>query len=297
MRHSAFFASVGAALLSACTSGGSAPVEPSYATPDPGDKPFRYEVPSPPTATYRLTDTMTSVMTTPSGEMNLSVGSSGTVELAFSADSGGVLVSATVSAYSARLSSSMMPTAEIADDGLSGNLEFVIGPLGDTEVKSLPRVAGPPMLFRFNAHDVFPRFPGHRLEAGDTWADTVTASADRISLGALPATADNTTVYTYTLVGDTVVAGRTLRKIQVSAIGRSQLSREVAGGTVSQDMTNTVEGFVLWDVGRGLVAVLDLVRTVDGSTSMQGRSMPMTMAGPLSLRLVTANIPSHPPHE
>ncbi|MDE2796653.1 MAG: hypothetical protein OXL34_17695 [Gemmatimonadota bacterium] len=240
---------------------------------------------------------MTSVMTTPSGEMNLSVGSSATVELTFAADPAGVLVSGNVSDYSARLSSSMMPTTEIGSDDLSGNLEFVIGPMGDTEVKSMPRVTGPPMLFRFNPYDLFPRFPGHRLEPGDTWVDTVTASADQISLGALPATAENTTVYTYTRVGDTVVAGRTLQKIQVSALGRSQHSREVAGGTVSQDMTNTLEGFALWDAGRGLVAVLELVRTVDGSTSMQGRSMPIAMAGPLSLRLVAAAAPSRPPDE
>jgi len=180
----------------------------------------------------------------------------------------------------------MMPTTEVGGDDLSGDLQFVIGPRGDVEVKSTPTVAGPPMLFRFNGNDLFPPFPAHRPKAGDTWADTITTSADLISMGAFPATADNTTVYAYTLAGDSIVAGRTLQKIQVSAIGRSQFSREMAGGTVSQEMTNTVEGFILWDAGRGLVAVVELVRTVDGSTSMPDRSMPVTMAGPLSMRLV-----------
>lgn len=237
-------------------------------------------------ATYRLADTMSVAMTTPNGDMNMSVGSSGMLELTFAADSGGVLTSGTVSDYSARLSSTMMPTTEVGGDDLSGNLRFVIGPRGNVEVKSMPTVTGPPMLFRFNENDLFPPFPTHRPKAGDTWADTVTTSADLISMGAFPATADNTTIYAYTLVGDTIVAGRTLQKIQVSAIGGSQFSREMAGGTVAQAMTNTVEGIVLWDAGRGLVAVVELVRTVDGSTSMQDRSMPMTMAGLLSLRLV-----------
>ena len=97
---------------------------------------------------------------------------------------------------------------------------------------------------------------------------------------------ESTTVYTYTLVGDTLVAGRTLQKITVSGVGTAQTSGEEAGEEISNDMINTLEGFVLWDADRGLVAVADLVRTVDGSMSMQGMAMAMTMAGPVRLRLV-----------
>ena len=287
MRHRVILATAAAALLSACASGGSAPGEA------PADNPFRYDVPSPPTATYQIADTTTSIMSMPNGEMDMAMASSSTIELTFAADSGGVRATGTVSDYSATMSSSMMGNMEMGGDGVSGDLEFVIGPLGHVEMISMPEVAGGALPgatpFQFNAVELFPRFPGHPLEAGDTWADTTAASADLGALGApgaLAGSSESTTVYTYTLVGDTVVAGRTLQKITVSGIGTTQTSGEEAGEPVSQDMTNTLEGFVLWDADRGLVAVAELVRTVDGSMSMQGMAMATTSAGPVRLRLV-----------
>ena len=284
MRQSAFLAAAAATLLSACASGGSAPAEA------PADNPFRYDVPSPPTATYQMADTTTSIMSMPNGEMDMAMASSSTIELTFAADSGGVRATGTVSDYSATMSSSMMGNMETGGDGVSGDLEFVIGPLGHVEMISMPEVAGGALPgatpFQFNAIELFPRFPGHPLEAGDTWADTISASADLDSVGGMAGTAESSTVYTYTLVGDTLVAGRTLQKITVSGIGTTQSSGEEAGEPVSQDMTNTLEGFVLWDADRGLVAVAELVRTVDGSVSMQGMAMAMTSAGPVRLRLV-----------
>lgn len=284
MRHRVILATAAAALLSACASGGSAPGEA------PADNPFRYDVPSPPTATYQIADTTTSIMSMPNGEMDMAMAFSSTIELTFAADSGGVRASGTVSDYSATMSSSMMGNMEMGGDGVSGDLEFVIGPLGHVEVISMPAVAGGALPgatpFQFNAVELFPRFPGHPLEAGDTWADTISASADLDSVGGMAGTAENSMVYTYTLVGDTVVAGRTLQKITVSGFGTSQASGEEAGEPVSQDMTNTLEGFVLWDADRGLVAVAELVRTVDGSMSMQGMAMATTSAGPVRLRLV-----------
>ena len=240
-----------------------------------------------------MADTTTMVMSMPNGEMDMAMASSSTIELTFTADSGGVRATGTVSDYSATMSSTMMGNTEMGGDGLTGDLEFVIGPLGNVEMISTPEITGAalpvPISFQFNAVELFPRFPGHPLEPGDTWADTTAASADLGALGApgaLAGSSESTTVYTYTLVGDTLVAGRTLQKITVSGVGTAQTSGEEAGEEISNDMINTLEGFVLWDADRGLVAVADLVRTVDGSMSMQGMAMAMTLAGPVRLRLV-----------
>ena len=290
MRHTAFLAAAAATLLSACASSGPSPGEA------PADHPFRYEVPSPPTATYQFGDTITTIMTMPDGEMEMAQSSSSTVTLTFAADTGGVRVSGTVSDYTQSMSSGMLGDMDLGGGELTGELEFVVGPLGNVEMISTPEVASAdlPMAipFQFSAVDLFPRFPGHPLEPGDTWADTTIASEDMGAAPAMPGggelsgTAENTTVYTYTLVGDTVVDGRTFQKITVTAITTMLASADQGGEAVSQDMISTVDGFVLWDTDRRLVAVAELVRTADGTMSMMGMSIAMTMAGPSRIRLV-----------
>ena len=287
MRHTAFIAAAAATLLSACASGGPAPDEAR------ADNPFRYDVPTPPTATYQLADTMTTIMTMPQGEMDMAISSATTIELSFAADSGGVRATGTVTDHSATMASTMIGNIEMGGNGVSGNLEFVISPLGEVEMISTPEVAGdgvmPATPIAFNAQELLPRFPGRPLEPGDTWADTATASADLGGLD-LPVpvsgTSETTTVYTYTLVGDTVVDGRTLQKITVSGVVTEQPSLEQGGESIGSDMINTVEGYVLWDAERGLVAAVDLVRTVDGSAAAMGTSMSMTGGGRSRMRLV-----------
>lgn len=287
MRHTAFTAAAAATLLSACASGGPAPGEA------PADNPFRYDLPTPPTATYRMADTMTMIMTMPQGEMDMAVSSATTIELAFAADSGGVRATGTVADHSATMSSTMMGNIETGGGGVSGNLEFVIGPLGEVEMVSTPEVAGdgvmPAMPIQFNTQELLPRFPGRPLDPGDTWADTITSSAD---LGGLElpvpvsGTAESTTVYTYTLVGDTLVDGRTLQKITVSGVVTEEPALEQGGEPAGTDMTSTVEGYVLWDAERGLVAAADLVRTIDGAAEAMGMSISMTGGGRSRMRLV-----------
>lgn len=287
MQHRALLVAT-ATLLATCAKG----------TPVPGerfvvDNPFRYDVPTPPTATYLMADTMTVVMSMPNGETETATSSASTIELTFEAHSGGVLATGTVSDYSASISSPLMPNMNLGGDGLSGDLEFVIGPLGDVEVFLMPEISGggaiPAMPFQFNAQELFPRFPGHSLEPGDIWADTVARSVEASAAGApLPRTGGGgslSTVYTYTLTGDTVVDGRTLQKITVSGVGVMQATGAEVGDQMPGDMATTVEGFFLWDTGRWVVAA-ELVRTMDGSVSVMGMLIPMTMAGPLRLRLV-----------
>ena len=236
---------------------------------------------------------MTTIMTMPQGEMDMAQSSSSTVALTFAADSGGVRATGTVSDYSSTMSSTMVGNMEMGGDGVSGNLEFVIGPLGEVEMISTPEVPGdgvmPATPISFDPRALVPRFPGRPLEPGDTWADTVTVSADVGGLD-LPVpvtgTSETTTIYTYALVGDTLVDGRTLQKITVSGVMTERPSLEQGGEPVGSDMINTVEGYVLWDAERGLVAVADLVRTIDGSVDMMGASMSMTGGGVLKLRLV-----------
>lgn len=293
MTNRAFLAAAAATLLAACSSGGPSG-DPAAAPAAAPDNPFRYEVSSPLAVTYQIADTNTMIMTMPGqGEMDVAQTSSATLALAFAADSDGVRVSGTVSDYAEGTSSSLMGDMGTGGGEVSGDLEFVIGPWGDVEMVSTPEVTGGdapmPTPFQFNAPDLFPRFPGRPLEPGDTWADTMVSSADLEELEELAGAGEDTNIYTYTLVGDTVVAGLTLHKISVSGFGTMQLSgtEPEAGEEISQDMTSTMEGFYLWDADRRLVVLAELLRTVDGTMSMGGMgSMAMTGAGPSRMRLV-----------
>ena len=290
MTNRAFLTAAAATLLSACSSGGSTSGD---AAPAPADNPFRYDVPSPSTVTYQIADTNTMIMNVPGqGEMDMAQTSSATLALTFVADSDGVRVSGTVSDYSAGMTSSMGDMGAGGNE-VSGDLEFVIGPWGDVEMVSTPEVTGGPLPvaipFQFNAPDLFPRFPGRPLEPGDTWADTMTSSADLEEVPELSGAGESTTIYTYSLVGDTVVAGLRLHKIAISRVGTMQVvgTEPEAGEEISQDMTSTVEGFYLWDADRRLVVLADLVRTMDGMMSMGGMgAMAVTGAGPSRMRLV-----------
>lgn len=282
------FIAAAAILFAGCASGGPAP-----GAPGPVGDSYRYEVPTPPTATYRLADTVTMIMTAPDGDMDMAMSSASTVALTFAADTGGVRASGTVSDFSSSMASTVMGTTDVGWGDVSGDLEFVIGPLGDVEMVSTPEVAATdvpvPMPFMFNAQDLFPRFPDRPLQPGDTWADTVNASVDLAALGVpVPpgGIGGDPAIYSYTLVGDTLVDGRTLRKITVTNVVSAQPTVEEAGQEMAMDVVATVDGFILWDAERGLVAAVDLVRTMDGSMSMMGMSIHMTMAGPSKLRLV-----------
>ncbi len=288
MPNRAFLAAA-ATLLAGCASGGPAPGQSA----PPGEL-YRYGVPTPPTATYRLGDTTTMIMTMPEAEMDMTMSSASTIELAFVADPGGVRATGTVSNYSSGVSSAMMGNADLGGDGPSGDLEFVIGPLGEVEMVSTPEITGTdlpiPIPFQLNTRDLFPRFPDRPLRPGDTWADTASTSVNPGPALGLPmptaGTVESTTIYNYTLVGDTLVDGRTLRKIALSSIEGTQATAEQVGGAGATDMISVLDGFILWDPARGLVAAVDLVRTMDGSMSVMGSAATSVMAGPTKLRLV-----------
>lgn len=247
MRRMAFLVAAVVTLPGACFPGGK-PGDSAVPTA-PADHPFRYEVPSPSEATYQIADTVVMIMSAPDGEMDMVLESSATLELAFAADPGGARVTGTVTDHSAALSSSVLGEMDMGGDSLAGDLEFVIGTTGHVEMESKPEVPASndrrAMPLQFTASDVFPRFPGHPLGAGDTWADTTVTedSESEFSAAGLPETGETTMVHTYTLVGDTVIAGRVLHRINLSGAGTT---RVVAPEEQAEHTTNnTLEGFFL----------------------------------------------------
>ena len=243
-----------------------------------------YGVPSPPTAVYDISDTVAISVTSPVGNVEIAGGSALTLAMAFESAPGGVRLTGAVTSFEASLDNPMQGTMSAGLDQVSGTLELVLGRLGDVEVASVPEVSGPAAQlspFPAIANEFFPRFADEVVEPGGAWVDTVTWTTDA---GDIATT--STTAYTYTLVGDTVVEGRTLLYIGVAGEVASQATIETGPVSMDQKMNGTSTGFLLWDRERGLLAHAESERNLEGTTSVPGMgSFNMTLAGPSRVRL------------
>ncbi len=243
-----------------------------------------YDVPSPATAVYHITDTMAINVRSPVGDIEMTGGTALTLGMAFASAPGGVRVTGTLSSFEASMNNPMQGAVSVDLDGVSGSLEFVLGRLGDVEVVSLPELSGPAAQvspFSAIAHQFFPRFADAAVEPTGTWADTVTWTTDT---GEIETT--STTAYTYTLIGDTVVDGRTLLHIGVTGEVESDAAMEQGGMSISQNLAGTATGFLLWDRERGLPAYAESERDLEGTTSIPGMgAFDITITGPFRARL------------
>lgn len=251
--------------------------------PSPADT-FTYAVPSPPDAVYQVADTMSVVMESPMGEMEVTGTGSVTMALAFLPDPGGMRVTGTVKAFSGTFTNPMMGTQTADLDDVGGGLDVVVGRHGVEQLASFPELSGPvaPMSsFPALGHLLFPRLPGGAADPGATWVDTVDSSTET---AAMSATTD--AVNTYTLVGDTVVGGRGLVHITVSTEATAETTVQEGGMSVTQSVAGSSEGFILWDPRRRLVAYAEYERDMAGTMSMGGMaSMDLTVTGPTRVRL------------
>lgn len=251
--------------------------------PSPAD-PLTYGIPSPPTAVYHVDDTISIDMTSPLGGMQVTGEGSTTLRLTFGSDPGGVRVVGTVEAFEGSMTHPMMGTQTAGRDDLSGDLEVVIGRDGVEELVSFPELAGPLALmssFPALGHLMFPRMPGGTVDPGVTWVDTVTASTETEG-GSMAIT----TVSTYTLVGDTVVGGRSLVRIAVANRVAAENAFEEGGMSITQNVAGAADGFALWDPGRRLVAYGEYERDMEGTMAMGPMaSMDMTITGATRVRL------------
>ncbi len=243
-----------------------------------------YDIPSPATAVYHIVDTASVSVNSPVGSLDIPATSSTTLSMVFESDPQGVRATGTVESFQASMSNPMQGTLSTDLGDVTGQLEIVFGRRGVEEVVSVPNLSGPTaQLSPFNhiANDLFPRLPDGVMEPGGTWVDTVTWTMDD---GTIETTSN--TVYTYTLVGDTVVDGRTLRHIAVAGDVSNEGEMVQAGTTMTQSMTGTANGFVLWDAGRGLLAEAFFERELEGSMTVPGMaSFDMSMGGPVRVRL------------
>lgn len=243
-----------------------------------------YAVPSPASAVYHIGDSMSIDMETPAGSFTITGAGAVTMELSFASDPAGVRVTGTVEAFEGSIDNPMMGTQTAGLDDVSGNLEVLVSRAGVEEIAMIPELSGPVAQmssFPALAFLLFPRMPDGDVDPGATWADTVATSADTDEVSTT-----TTAVSTYTLVGDTVVDGRTLVHIAVATRIATETDIEQGGMSITQNVEGPSDGFFLWDPERGLVVQGEYERSVEGTMSMANLgTMSMAVTGPTRMRL------------
>lgn len=231
-------------------------------------RPLAYDVPTPPMATFEMTNTTVVTISTPMGDMAVNTGADLTLAMTFERVAEGVRVTGSVENFQASMENPMMGTQSVDGDDVSGTLEYVIGRRGDVEVTSLPELpaaAAQMSPFASIARELLPPLPDAVVEPGGMWVDTVTWTTDVESMETT-----STGILTYTLVGDTLVEGRTLLNFAVSGEVSADVEGNMGGMAITQNMAGSTAGFILWDAERGLPAYQESDREMEGSMSAAG---------------------------
>lgn len=251
-------------LLAACGGGASGP---------PG---LAYDLPRTTEVRYVTGDTSTMDIDAGGQAMQAFVTSATTLGAAFARSAGGVQVTMTVEDMDARVSNPMgSVTADEA--GIEGPLVFTLDRRGAATLVSQPTMnetAGQFFQPLSLAHGFFPRLPGRGAGMGESWTDTIRIEGEQ-GEGSI----NSISVVTYTVVGDSVLNGRSLVKIGLEGTSDSSARGVTTGMDFTQTAKGTMSGWVLWDQQRGLL--VESYTESDGRGSMEVSAAPF----PLGLRV------------
>ncbi len=232
-------AATGVLLLAGCAGGPPSPSSLAYG---------REAVTS---AAYAYTDT-TSVNGSLMGQA-MEVSQHGVAEYlaGFEAAPSGVGVVLSVRSLSGSLEQPLGPPVPLNEGMVDGNVEFTLDRSGNATVTMLPDVADEASLMVSGlglAHTFFPALPGTSALPGEQWVDTLEFSGEEG-----PGARSQSSVLTYTVVGDTVVDGRSLLHVDMTGTTTMGIDVRIAGLDLNVASEMEVMGRVLWDLRAGIL--------------------------------------------
>ncbi len=280
MRNGTLLAIIGLLPAAACA-GGSAPAP----TPNAGTGPttsFSYRVPTPPTALYHVDDSVVVSVSTAAGDIEVTTTTLLTMNMVFARDVAGVGIYGTVVGFNVASSSPGMGTRSAGAEDVTGPLALVLGRQGHVEVGAMPSLDSAVMdltPFPAVAFEIFPRLPARPIGRGGTWVDTVTWAVEEET-----SESATQTVYTYTLMGDTLVEGETLLNIAMQGDITMEMLEGVGDAVVRQTLSGSTTGYVLWDPERNLPKYSASQRTIEGTNQVPGAgTIRMSISGPVRI--------------
>ena len=244
------------------------------------DAALAFGVPTPSSLTYLVGDTAEiSVETGMMGTLAITSSTSATLALDFAQVAGGVQVTALFRQYSAIQTNPMAGATTADQDDIDGPLVLNFDRRGRVEIVQAPEVSGNAVQFFPSeyAYSLFPQLPGGALDPGDIWVDTVAYEMEHEGTSVAPIYA-----YTYTLQGDTTVAGRRLMKIDVVGQMSVDMLSNMEGMDLAQAFAGDVSGTVLWDPVGGMLHSSETTYGATGSLDMPAAGvppMPLTVTG------------------
>lgn len=247
---------------------------------------FTYRVPESGTLTYLRSDTLGLELGTPVGAMDVEVTSDATLGVALTPTADGFEVSMTFQEFSARVGDPMGDTTTVGGEGIGGPLVFRMNRRGgDVEITGRPELspeAREVVSSLSLAHELLPILPGSAPAVGSSWVDTVSYTDAEGEQDVR-----STTLTAYTLVGDTVVGGRTVQRIDASGVEEFSVTGRMEGMAFAQSFSGTRVGFILWDASAGVLVMTEFRRELEGSMDMPDTGMPpMSLSAAGVTRLV-----------
>jgi hypothetical protein len=178
----------------------------------------------------------------------------------------GVRVTASLVDLDGTLTNPLTRPQTADESAVSGPLVFTLDPRGRATVEVVPRVA--PAVAQFlsgagTAHSFFPRLPGRAAGPADVWTDTVSYEVEESG-----AVTRNRSVTTYTVVGDSLVAGKRYLLVRTAGTTEQSSAGKLAGTDFHQQAAGTTSGHFLWDRGAGLLHSLEYRSELTGSMSV-----------------------------
>ncbi len=228
---------------------------------------------------YTYTDTTEIDVSVMGQSMQLSQRGEAEYDVAFQPGSTGVDVTLSVRSLSSTLSQPLGAPVRTDESMVSGELAFALDRVGDATVARRPEVADELSLMVSGlslANTLFPGLPGTPALPGETWVDSLSYSGEEGS-GQL----SESSVLTYTVVGDTLVDDRSLLHVTVAGTTTVFNELSISGMQVSQTSELDVSGYILWDHQAGIL--FESYREEAGSGTV---SVPIAPA-PLPIRVRT----------
>ncbi|HEX6558734.1 MAG TPA: hypothetical protein VF021_04710 [Longimicrobiales bacterium] len=234
-------------LLPACASA------PSTTPVQPASRTIAYAVPSPATATYAFADSSSfDIQSGAMGDIHANIGSAGIAEITYSAKGPDVETNIRITQLAGSMTNSQMgggPSATQAD--IEGAAVLAVSPRGIATVTTMPKLT--PAVEQIGVTEgffrrFFVRLPAAQVGKGAVWVDTIAVNEKHEQI-----TSDLRDVVTSTLVGDTVVNGRTLSHITTMTQRNLTIAGMNQGVSIAQKLTGTATGSILWDAQRNLL--------------------------------------------
>jgi hypothetical protein len=200
----------------------------------------------------------------------------GVLDMDFSPTDEGARVSATWVDLDVEMTNPMGAPERASEADIDGPVVFDMDRLGRTELVSEPALQGRAQQMvvpKALVESFFPRLPGTPPTPGMAWTDTVSFEAE------VPEAATTSRmILEYIVVGDTLVEGRSLLRIDLQGQGSTLQEGSTQGMDFVQDLSGDVGGFLLWDLAEGMMRYQEMETEYGGSMEVSAAPMPLEVS-------------------